>query len=294
MYNSKTIHRCIWLISTIKKHGRITLHELSEKWVDDNVSDGNPLPRSSFYKYRDYIFDLFGLVIECDETYHHYIANPETVDSQSIESWLLSTMTVNAVLSDSAMIRDQIILEKVPAGEQFLPTIIAAIKSRRRMRMGYQKFGFEASDRVVEPYTLKLCSRRWYLLVRTEGQFKTFSLDRMLYLEPTDEHFEKLKDFSPEKYFADYFGVLTDGTPMAHVVFRAYGKTADYLRTLPLHDSQQVVESTKEYTDFSLDMRPTADFIGELLSFDEGLEVREPSVLCLKIREKLKRMLNKY
>ena len=85
----------------------------------------------------------------------------------------------------------------------------------------------------------KLWHRRWYLLARTEGVFKTFSLDRMLSLEMTEERFEMIKDFSPEKYYGEYFGVLTDGTPMAHVVLRAYGRTADYLRTLPLHDSQQ-------------------------------------------------------
>ena len=116
----------------------------------------------------------------------------------------------------------------------------------------------------------------------------------MFSLEMTEERFEKQKDFSPEKYFAEYFGVLTDGTPMAHVVLRAYGKTANYLRTLLLHDSQQEIEITDEHTDFSIDIRPTADFIGELLSYDEGVEVLEPADLRLKICEKLKRMLNRY
>ena len=294
MSNTQKINRCIWLISAIRKHERITLKELSRKWVEEKVSDGNALPRSSFNKYRDEIFDLFGLIIDCDDQYRYYFTNPQSVDDHSIESWLLSTMTVNTALSDSAMIRDQIVLEKVPAGEQFLPIIIEAIKLRRRMRMGYQKFGFGPGERMIEPYTLKLSRRRWYLLVRTEEQFKTFSLDRMFSLEMTEERFEKMKDFSPEKYFAEYFGVLTDGTPMAHVVLRAYGKTANYLRTLPLHDSQQEIESTDEHTDFSIDIRPTADFIGELLSYDEGLEVLEPADLRLKICEKLKRMLNRY
>jgi predicted DNA-binding transcriptional regulator YafY len=81
---------------------------------------------------------------------------------------------------------------------------------------------------------------------------------------------------------------------MAHVVLRAYGRTADYLRTLPLHDSRQELESTEEYTDFSLDIRPTADFIAELLSYNMGLKVLEPADLRLKICEELKRMLNRY
>ena len=273
MSKIKNIRQLIWLISTIKRNKRITLKDLNDKWVEEKVADGNPLPRSSFNHYRDEIFDLFGLIMECDKLHRYYFQNPDAIDDHSIESWLLSTMTVNAALSDSASIRNQILLEKVPAGEQFLPTIIEAIKLGRSLNLGYQKFGAEPSVRKVEPYTLKLSRRRWYMLVRTQDQFKVFSLDRMFSLEMTDERFEKIKDFSPEAYFAEYFGVLTDGTPLAHIVIRAYGKMASYLRTLPLHDSQRELERTDEYTDYSLDLRPTADFIGELLSYDEGIEI---------------------
>lgn len=294
MSKIKNIRQLIWLISTIKRNKRITLKDLNDKWVEEKVADGNPLPRSSFNHYRDEIFDLFGLIMECDKLHRYYFQNPDAIDDHSIESWLLSTMTVNAALSDSASIRNQILLEKVPAGEQFLPTIIEAIKLGRSLNLGYQKFGAEPSVRKVEPYTLKLSRRRWYMLVRTQDQFKVFSLDRMFSLEMTDERFEKIKGFSPEEYFSEYFGVLTDGTPLAHIVIRAYGKMASYLRTLPLHDSQRELERTDEYTDYSLDLRPTADFIGELLSYDEGIEVLEPADLRLKIREKLRRMLNRY
>ena len=294
MSNTQKINRCIWLISAIRKHERITLKDLSRKWVDEKVSDGNALARSSFNKYRDEIFYLFGLIIECDDQYRYYFANPESLDDGSIESWLLSTMTVNTVLSESAMIKDRIALENIPEGELFLSAIIEAIKLSRRMRMGYRKFGFESNERMIEPYALKLWHRRWYLLARTEGVVKTFSLDRMLSLEMTEEHFEMIKDFSPEKYYGEYFGVLTDGTPMTHVVLRAYGRTADYLRTLPLHGSQQELGSTEEYTDFSLDIRPTADCVAELLSYNMGLKVLEPADLRLKICEELRRMLNRY
>ena len=299
MSKIKNMHQLVWLISTIKKSGGITLRELSHRWVEDDLADGSPLARSTFNRHRDEIFELFGLVMSCDESYRYYFDNPEAIDDHSIESWLLSTMTVNAALSDSAAIRSRIILEDVPAGEQFLPTIIDGLKLGRRLRMGYQKFGSEPSERVVEPCALKLSRRRWYLLAGTEGRFKVFSLDRMYSLVMTDEHFEQPEGFSAEAYFAEYFGVLTDGTPLEHVVLRAYGKMADYLRTLPLHHSQREIYTREptpcvNFADFELDIRPTADFIGELLSYDQGIEVLEPEALRLKIREKLREMLNRY
>jgi len=294
MARIRNLRQLIWLVSNIKKYGRITLKELGRKWVEDAVTEGNPLARSSFNHYRDDIFELFGLIIECDSAHRYYFDNPQAIDEKSLNSWLLSTMTVNAVLSDSASIRDQIILGPVMAGEQFLATIVDALKRHRCLRIGHQKFGGELSERQVEPYALRAWEGRWYLLVRTDGVFKKFSLDRIHSLEMTQERFVKLKDFSPQVYFSEYFGVLTDDTPMAHIVLRAKGVTADYLRTLPLHGSQRELLRTEGYTDFSLDLRPTEDFIGELLRHKKGIEVVEPADLRQRMRETLQEMLNIY
>ena len=116
----------------------------------------------------------------------------------------------------------------------------------------------------------------------------------MLSVTLTEESFEMPEDFSPQQYFADYFGVLTDETPMAHVVIRTYGKTANYFRTLPLHHSQRELATTDDYTDFSFDIRPTADFIGQLLSYDSGLEVLEPQDLRQKVRQLIANNLKRY
>jgi hypothetical protein len=40
------------------------------------------------------------------------------------------------VLADSASLKDRVMLESVPAGEEFLPTLIRAIKTNRYIMMG--------------------------------------------------------------------------------------------------------------------------------------------------------------
>jgi predicted DNA-binding transcriptional regulator YafY len=293
MYQSNTIRHCLWLIATIKQSEGLTLRELQEKWTADKM--GDVLYRSSFNRYRDKIFELFGLVMECDEKYQYYFQNPGELTDHSIESWLLSTMTVNVALADSTTVKDRIVLENVPEGEQFLPVIIKAIRLNRRLHMRYQRFGCEVSEKTVDPYVLKLWGRRWYLLVFTGHHMATYSLDRMLSVEMTDETFVMPDTFSSEQFFGEYYGVLTDETtPLTHVVVRAYGKTANYLRTLPLHHSQRVKDTTEAYTDFSYDIRPTPDFIGELLKYDQGLEVVDPPELRLKICKIIEEMLNRY
>ena len=296
MKPARIFYQYIWIINILRQYKRLTLEEINEMWEKDEIADGNPLNRKTFRRHKDAILDMFGIVIECDRDhgYEYYIENPSVLGDDTIEGWLLSTLTVNAVLADSLSLREYILLENVPAGEEYLQTIILAIKTRRRVKIFYQRFGFEGNEKIVSPYTLKLFHQRWYLLSHTGNHFATYSLDRMQSIEITDEPFEMPEDFSPEAYFSEYYGVLTDETPMAHVLVRAYGKTPNYLRTLPLHHSQRELESTPDYTDFSFDIRPTADFLDALIAHESGIEVLEPADLRQEMINRLQKMLARY
>ena len=293
---AQIFHQYIWIINTLRAYRQLTLEELNQKWQDDQVADGNPLQRSSFNRHRDAILDMFGVIIDCDKkTYRYFISNPEVLTDGSIERWLFSTLTVHGVLADSAAVKERVVLENVPAGLEYLDTILHAIKTSHRIRMGYKKFGQEGYVKTVCPYALKLFHQRWYLLARNdEDLMRVYALDRMTMAQLTDASFDMPADFSPQQYFAEYFGVLTDNTPMAHVVIRAHRWTPNYLRTLPLHHSQRELTSTPDYTDFSFDLRPTADFLGQLLSHADGIEVLSPTDLREKMRQMLTETLKRY
>ena len=283
----------IWIVNTLRQHGRLTLGRLKELWVEQEVAEGNPLPRSSFNKYRGSILDMFGLVIECDKANRYYISNPEELEGDQTKQWMLSTIMTGFTLSDSSAIKDSILLENVPAGYGFLPVILQAIRQKRVIMMGYQKFGSEAYVKPVNPYAVRLFRQRWYMLADNGERMSVYSLDRMHSVALTDQRFVRPEDFSPEAYFSEYYGVMTDGTPLAHVQLRAYGKMANLLRTLPLHASQRELRSGEGYTDFALDIRPSIDFISELLSKIDGIEVLKPESLRAKIQAILEEALRR-
>ena len=296
MKQAQIFHQYIWIINTLRACRKLTLEELNQKWMNDGVIDGNPLQRSSFNRHRDAILNIFGIVIECEpRTYKYYISNNEALNDDSIERWIFSTLAVHGVLADSAAVKDRLVLENAPAGEEYLDVIIRAIHTNRRLRMGYKKFEAEGYEKLVCPYALKLFHQRWYLLaLNDEEQMRIYALDRMTMIEITDETFEMPANFSPQEYFAEYYGVLTDNTPMAHVVVRAHKWMPNYLRTLPLHHSQRELESTPDYTDFAFDIRPTSDFLGELLRHGDGIEVLEPQEIRVKMCEIVAKMLKRY
>jgi len=191
MKPAQIFHQYIWIINTLRAYRKLTFEELNKKWIDDGVADGNPLQRSSFNRHRDAILDMFGIIIDCEpKTYKYFISNKEVLSDDSIERWLFSTLTVHGVLADSAAVKERLVLENAPAGEQYLVTIIRAIKSNHRLLMGYKKFEAEGYEKVVCPYALKLFRQRWYLLaLNDEEQMRIYALDRMTMAEMTGKTF---------------------------------------------------------------------------------------------------------
>jgi hypothetical protein len=296
MKPAQIFHQYIWIINTLRAFRQLTFEELNQKWQEDQIADGNPLQRSSFNRHRDAILDMFGIVIDCDKkNYRYFISNQAVLSDDSIERWLFSTLTVHGVLADSAAVKERLVLENAPVGEEFLDIVIRAIRTNRRLRIGYQKFQSEGYEKVVCPYALKLFHQRWYLLALNDNeQMRIYALDRMTMLQLTDNTFEMPADFSPQAYFSEYFGVLTDNTPLAHVVVRAHKWMPNYLRTLPLHHTQRELASTPDYADFSFDIRPTSDFLGELLRHSDGIEVLQPLELRERMRQMIAETLKRY
>ena len=282
----------IWLVNTIYRAKRITLAEINERWQRTEMSEGMPLSRTTFNRHKDAIEDIFGIFIDCDrkDGYRYYIGNEEVLHENSVQNWMLSTLTVNNLISESMSIQSRIVLENIPSEGEHLESVIAAMKANKRIEIRYRRYQSpEARTFLLSPYCIKLFRQRWYLLGRfTDGGFAMFSFDRMEDLKITDEPFKMDKDFDANAFFGECYGVVIgDGSQPERIVLRAFGRERYYLRDLPLHHSQKELQSSDErdFADFELNLRPTMDFKGQLLSRGAWLKVLEPQWLADEIRE---------
>ena len=81
-----------WLIETIRRAGKISHKDLSDKWQrHKELSDCRPLHRATFNRWREAIYDQFSIVIECQKIggYLYYIANPQDIDEDKLKKWML-------------------------------------------------------------------------------------------------------------------------------------------------------------------------------------------------------------
>ena len=130
-------------------------------------------------------------------------------------------------------------------------------------------------------------------LVPQEKVIRRFGLDRIKSIEIQDAKFKYPKEFSPEGYFQDFFGVFHDAEPLT-IRLKAYNEKPNYLRSLPLHHSQHEIETNIDYTIFEYNIAPTYDFIQEILSHGNQLEVISPESFRKQIKAIIQEMHDFY
>lgn len=304
MKTSAKFKEYIWLVNTIRKAGRISFAELQKKWLDTEMSEGVELARATFNRHKDAIEDIFGIYIECDrqDGYRYYIGNEGVLAEESVQNWMLSTLSVSNQVSESLSLQDRILLESIPSESTRLEQIIEGMKKRVCLSMEYQKYGHaEPKTVTLEPYCIKLFKRRWYVFGRLhddgmEGDnFRIYSFDRIKEIGLTDIRYDLPADFSAKELFRDYYGILlSHDTEAERIVVRAHGNERFYVRDLPIHASQQEIGEGEGYVDFELRMHATSDFCSHVLSRSNQLQVLEPEWLVKKIKEMLQDALERY
>ena len=275
------LQKYIWLIDTIRSHGKISHRDLSDEWErDKNLSDYKPLHRGTFNRWRDAIADRFGIIIECQKTggYLYYIANPEDIDENRLKQWMLDTFAVGNIIGDNLSLKDRILIDEIPSSRLHLQSIIEAMKYSRMIEISYRSFHHhESHNAKIEPYCIKLFENRWYVLAKKDEALKIYGLDRIEKVTILDGTFRFPKEFSAAKYFESAYGIVfeNDKRPV-RVVVRAYDQHKHYIESLPLHYSQKLIKDYGEYADFELYLAPTYDFIMRLLHDGAWLEVLSP------------------
>lgn len=281
---SNLFNRYVWLVDVIYRTGQITFEQINEKWSNSRLNDSSEdIPLRTFHNHRKAIEQMFDINIECDKRngYTYYIENADDMERGGVRSWLLNAFAVNNLINESHKLKHRILFEQIPSGQQFLTPIIEAMHDGVAMNMTYQSYWRDEPNNFdVEPYCVKVFKQRWYLVARSPYYDKVmiYALDRVFSLDTIpDKKFKMPEEFNPEAYFYNCFGIITDESLVVQEVsVKILGNQVKYIRALPLHHSQQEVETTDDYSIFKYYIKPTYDFRQELLSHGAEFEVLTP------------------
>ena len=286
------IERRIWIMKIVHERKKITMAELNEEF-SRAFDDERRIPPTTFKRDLFEIGRSFNIYIEGvkqRQDSYYYMVNPDDFDEGSITRLMVDrisdTLQVNAVIRkgkelDSVDFGERIQLEAYPSGEKHLSSVLNAIKDNAVIRFSYQGFWDNEEEYVLlQPYFVKMALRRWYVVgLRSDtNEMDGFCLDRIQQLAQTTERFTFPSDFDVRKYFQYSYGALIEkGIKVETVKIKVWEEQVKYLRSLPIHHSQEEIETASNYSIFQFKIRPTYDFKMEILSHGSSWEVLTPA-----------------
>ena len=182
-------------------------------------------------------------------------------------------------------------------GLEHLQPVIEAILQYRKIRFSHAAFGKpEALPYTVAPYLLKAYHNRWYLICIPENttNFRFFGIDRIQDLEVLQEHFVPDTDRDPKPIFNDRIGISLPDGEMEMVELSCDPFQGNYLKTLPLHPSQEILKDDEDALQIRLYVEPNFELRSKIMEIADSVKVIRPEWLATEIQNKLKKALNQY
>ena len=185
-------------------------------------------------------------------------------------------------------------------GIRLLNPLYNYIAHQQTLRILYQSFNArKPTEFILCPYLLKEFRNRWFLFGSKADDLKLYNLplDRIKSVEPVDVTYRENPDFDSEHFFDDVIGVSKNINNKPRCIrFWANREQSHYIKTKPIHQSQQVVSENHEDGSciFQIDVVINFEMYSVFMSYGPGIKIIYPRNVVMYIRDKLKEALDLY
>lgn len=252
--------------------------------------------------YPDDVHEIFPIVDLLDEEISALLFYGRTLNQyEGGEIFKEISKAIEKVL-DSINIRKDyrkiaIETESVPKvkGRELLTVILEALKLKKKLSFDYKKFQGESKNRIVNPILLKEDKHMWYLVCQIDerSHFTTFAVDRMTNLQVLDQDSLDI-DFNSEEHFKYSFGITVPEEPPVKVILSFTPEQGNYVKALPIHSSQEILEDNEQELKISIMVKPAYEFYSKLLSYGSNVIVISPEAVVNSMKNRLLEAFSKY
>jgi predicted DNA-binding transcriptional regulator YafY len=301
MLISEILNRQRLIVQKLQNNNKATFQDIVDFLQRESAFSGYnyTLSKRTFHRDVEDIYTIFGIEIKCGENNRYYIENDAAFE---VNNRIFEAFDVLNAISLAERVSPYLQLEKAQEqGSGHLKILLQAIKNSKSVKFYYVRFMSEGEHFVTaNPLCLKEYRRRWYLVAeeKESGIIKKYALDRVSKIEILGK-FKKSKSFDPDKLFEHSFGIIApdiyrENIKPEKVVLSLSHLNGQYIKSLPLHSSQQILIDNSEELRISLTLYITHDFVIELLSMGEHCKVISPQSLADTVKNTLQKALKQY
>lgn len=296
------LKKCLYLINLLERRGPLTLKEINDCYEYSSLYEGDEIQPRTFARYKDFIAETFPCYIDFNQRTGKYELHRHQAlygEDDSLYDYLLSAYHIEGMTELALKHREKILLSEAPTGVENVQVILEAIDKKRGIECDYYSFNKKSvKHQLLIPYFLRTWEQRWYLAAEPENHhhgISIFALERMENICLTKEKMLPSNKITAEEYFEGSFGVNhSDEQKPEKIRIKVYDTQVEYVRRLPIHESQEEVEINSEWSIFEYRLVPCYNFYQQLLWHREKLEVLEPQYVRDEIKAAIKKMLEHY
>jgi len=253
------------------------------------------ISQRQFQRDIDDIREIYRISIESDRSKKQYFIQHDTEESERA----LDAFDIFNLMRLGENGSKKIVFERrKPRGTEYLGDIVQAIHNDRLLYFDYRKYyETEVEHRRLFPILLKEVRNRWYVIGQDldKDSLRIFPLDRILALEVVKAGKFKALKVDPETLFEHSFGIILprEDQQIEEVILSYSAFQGKYIRSLPLHHTQEILADNEEELRVKLNIYITHDFVMELLSVGAEVSVIAPQSLADGMKEEYRKSLHR-
>ena len=299
MSQRQTTTRHSLIINKLRWQKRATFKEICEYLECESDIQGEDLTISKRTFTRDIaeIGEIYGIYIKFDFSAGNYFIEDDLSDT--IANRRLEAFDIFNALRIKERQENNLFLDnRQRSGTEHLFSLLNAINNRQQISFNYQIYHQKDKfNDIANPLAIKEFKYRWYLFAQSihSGKVKSYGLDRMCNLEISHLNFETPTDFNLNEHLQYSFGIMSPNAESPSEVILSFEPLqGQYIKSLPLHHTQQILKDNDTELRVFLKIYLTHDFIMELLSYGSTLKVIQPQELIDKLKATYENALRKY
>lgn len=252
-----------------------------------------------YYRYADKDYSIMNMPLSQND----YEAMQEAVDLlrqlEGFEQFSEIADVVGRLQDRLAITRNNrkpiIHFDRVPdlKGLRLLNPLYNHIVRKNTLRIMYKSFTAKhPGEYIIYPYLLKEFRNRWFLFGSTVKDLVLYNLalDRIESIEPVDIPYMENPRFDSKHFFDDVIGVSKNINNKSQIIkFWADPEQSMYIKTKPVHPSQQLLEENEEDGSciFSVDVVVNFEMYSVFMSYGPGIRIIYPRSVVKHMKDKI-------
>jgi predicted DNA-binding transcriptional regulator YafY len=176
---------------------------------------------------------------------------------------------------------------------ELLTALRRAVWDDRRLRIRYEDRNRKSTTRTVEPLGLVAKAGVWYLIARSDGELRSFRVERVASAQKLPERFERPADFDLERYWAESSARFAEASRSADCVVTLHAANDALERITYYWPAEIVSEGAREsIVRVTFPGREVAVF--QAIAWSEVATLVEPDELREAIVRRARRALERH